>query len=126
MFFPFHAEQKGKNKVHRNNGIANSFLLSVLCPEVTEYMHRLEYLLEYHVTHTSMRHSSSPQLGSQHCLLCLTKLLEFLGVSVCAAPLFSLFKASTKPVVWGTFCINSTHQHYGGQRSMYIHWNVSS
>ena len=43
-FFPFQAEQKGKIKVHGKDCIANTFSLSVLCPEVTEYMHRVGIL----------------------------------------------------------------------------------
>lgn len=66
-----------------------------------------EYLLEYNVTHTSMRHSSSPQLGNQHCLPCLTKLLELLGLQRCLYVL-NLFAPSLRPLLGQLFQVHST------------------
>lgn len=88
------------------------------------------YSLEYHVIHISHEALFLFTAWSQHCLLWLTKFLEFLGSlkwSICfAAPLCYLFEASTGPIILGTFCINSTHQHFGGQKPICIHWNISS
>lgn len=81
-----------------------------------------EWSLEFHVTHRSMRHASPSQPGSQCCLLCLTKFLEFPGLRW-RLYLLQPFVPSLRPlgggaVVLGIFCFNSTHQQYRGQRSM--------
>lgn len=55
----------------------------------------------------------------------VSRISRVVEVFVFAAALCSLSKASTGYIL-GTLCINSTHQCYGGQKSMYIHWKVSS
>lgn len=56
-----------------------------------------EWSLEFHVTHKSMRHASPSQPGSQCCLLCLTKFLEFPGLQRCLY-LLQPFVPSLRPL----------------------------
>lgn len=64
-----------------------------------------ESSLQYHVTHTSMRHSSPPQLGSQHGLLRLTKFLEFPGWQRCLY-LLQPFAHSWRPLLGQLFWLH--------------------
>lgn len=104
-FFPFKLNKKERSRFMERMALQtlSHDLCSVL--KLLSTCTGWEYLLEYHETHTSRRHSSSPQLGTQQCLLCLTKLPEFLGLQSCLYVLHS-FALSLRPLLSQLFGVH--------------------